>query len=468
MDQGKVKAAILSIAIICGAVTPAFAKGAAETGDKAALSAMEQKLFFKTYSDEDQEARLARIEKRIFGDALTGDFAQRLEKVKVAVSPQVNPDGTVTGGGEQTATAAAPPPQARPSQPQSDPQSEMERARVAVMAAKEEEVAKLLAEGVDLWRQKRGPQAIERFEQVLRLDQHNSEAHFNMGVVYESANNLVEASASYHKATEENPNNKDYRDAVTAVEKKLSARKKTDDKAGEIRVLAEDAAAAYKRQEYFSALDLYKQLDAKAPNKALVKYNIGTLYFVTKNFVDALAYYKMALKLEPKEPRYQQAVQQLSANLKQSEDQQKQSDQQWSQYQAATGGPGLDGKPAKQPKANKKQKVANAPPQQAPQQQQQPQQPMMTNAVSPAQAQDFMSGIGIIAKPSHEGLTIVTIGMASRAARVGLQPGDLIKAIDGNIVKNLSEANQILSRKQQGAPVQLMIQRANQMGQFSL
>ncbi len=464
MDQGKIKATILSIAIIFGAIGPAWAKGA-ETGDKALLATLEQKLFFKSYPDEDVEARLARIEKRVFGDAMQGDFAQRLEKVKGAVAPQVNPDGTMSGGGEPATVSVAPPVQQQKRQPE-NPQSDMERARIAVMAAKEEEVAKLLAEGVEMWRQKRGPQAIERFEQVLRLDQHNAEALFNLGVVYESANSLIEASTSYHRAAEENPNNKDYRDAVNAVEKKLAARKKTDDKQGEIRVLAEDAAAAYKRQEYFSALDLYKQLDAKAPNKALVKYNIGTLYFVTKNYVDALAYYKMALKLEPKEPRYQTAVQQLSANLQQGQEQQKQVDQQWAQYQAATGGPGLNGKPAKQKKP--KDSAPAKQQQQQPQPQQPQQQQPLTSAVNPAQTQDFMASIGIIAKPTHEGLSIVTIGIASRASHVGLLQGDLIKAVDGNIVKSVAEMNQILSRKQPGAPVQLMIQRANQMGQFSL
>ncbi len=458
MDKGKVKALFLTVAIICSASVPVFAKGA-ESGDKATLGAMEQKLFFKSYSDDDNEARLARIEKRIFGDAVPGDFGQRLERARAAVGPQINPDGTMTGAPSEP-VAVAPPPQ--PVQ-KPDPQAEMERAKIAVMAAREEEVAKLLAEGVEQWRQKRGPQAIERFEQVLRLDPHNSEAHFNLGVVYESANNLVEASASYHKAAEENPNNRDYVEAVAAVEKKLSARKKSDDKAGELRVLAEDAAAAYKRQEYFSALDLYKQLDAKAPNKALVKYNIGTLYFVTKNYTDALTYYKQALKLEPKEPRYQQAVQQLSANLKAGEEAQKQSDQQWQQYQQATGGVGMDGKPTKPPKKDKKS--GGQPP---PQQQQPPQQNYMAQAVQPAQNIDFMAGIGIIAKPSHEGLQIVQIGIASRAAHVGLQQGDVIKAVDGNVVRSMSDANQILSKKQQGAPVQLMIQRANQMGQFSL
>ncbi len=112
MDQGKVKASILTIvisSIICGAWLPAFSKGA-ETGDKAVLAAMEQKLFFKSYADEDNEARLARIEKRIFGDAVPGDFAQRLEKVKAAVAPQVNPDGTTTGVAEPVASAAQPPP----------------------------------------------------------------------------------------------------------------------------------------------------------------------------------------------------------------------------------------------------------------------------------------------------------------------------------------------------------------------
>lgn len=458
-DFPRIKLLVLSLAIIFGANAPVLAKATAETGDKATLGAMEEKLFFKTYAEDDQEARLARIEKRIFGDAVPGDFNERLQRAKAAVAPQLNPDGTMTGGGEQTASAAPPAQHSKKQQQQAapDPQAEMERAKVAVMAAKEEEEAKLLSDGVELWRHKQGPQAIEKFEQVLRLDPHNAEAHFNLGVVYESANNLVEASASYHRAAEENPNNKDYNDAIAAVDKKLAARKKTDDKAGEIRVLAEDAAAAFKRQEYFSALDLYKQLDAKAPNKALVKYNIGTLYFVTKNYTDALVYYKAALKLEPKEQRYQTAVQQLSANMKQNEEQQKQSTEQWTQYQIATGQtapPPQNGKAPKQPKPPKEKAPKN--------------QQFSGQAVNPAQNFDYMSGIGIIAKPAHDGLQIVTIGIASRASKVGLQQGDLIKAVDGTMVKNLAEANQILSRKQQGAPVNLMIQRQNQMGQFQL
>jgi S1-C subfamily serine protease len=157
-------------------------------------------------------------------------------------------------------------------------------------------------------------------------------------------------------------------------------------------------------------------------------------------------------------------VQQLSANLKAGEEAQKQSDQQWQQYQQATGGVGLDGKQTKPAKKDKKA-LAQQPQQQRPPQQQ---QQYMAPAIQPAQNTDFMANIGIIAKNGHEGLQIVQIGIASRAAHVGLQQGDVIKAVDGNIVKSTSDANQILSKKQQGAPVQLMIQRANQMGQFSL
>ncbi len=108
------------------------------------------------------------------------------------------------------------------------------------------------------------------------------------------------------------------------------------------------------------------------------------------------------------------------------------------------------------------------PQQMQPQQMPPQQQGYAAPPVQPAQNIDFMAGIGIIAKPAHDGLQIVQIGIASRAAHVGLQQGDLIKAVDGNIVKSTADANQILSRKQQGAPVMLMIQRANQMGQFNL
>jgi serine protease Do len=92
----------------------------------------------------------------------------------------------------------------------------------------------------------------------------------------------------------------------------------------------------------------------------------------------------------------------------------------------------------------------------------------MNNVLTPGGPADPMAGIGISAKSGHDGLVITNIGLASRALKVGLQQGDIIKAVDGTVVKNTSEMNQALSRKPAGAPVQLIIQRQKQIGTFTL
>jgi tetratricopeptide (TPR) repeat protein len=538
----QLNSAILTFVIACCAGAPGLAK-VTESGDKATLSQLEQRLFFKTYADESIDARLVRLEKQVFGDQAEGDFKERLERVKTAIGPQPAPDGTTPGQG----SASSNPQPTAP--PVDDKAAAIERAKISVMQAKEDEVQKLLADGVELWRQKKGPEAIDRFEQVVRLDPHNAEAHFNLGIVYESANNLVEAAASYKRASEEFPANKEYQDAIAAVDKKLKGRAKSDDLHGELRVLAEDAAAAYKRKEYFSAIDLYKQLDQKVPNQALVKYNIGTIYFVMNNYSDALEYYKMALKLKPNEPKYQQAVQQLSVNLKKSEEARAKVDAQWAAAESQP--PQQQMQPPQQQMQPPQQQMQPPqqqmqppqqqmqppqqqmqppqqqmqppqqqmqppqqqmqPPQQQmqpPQQQMQPPQQQMqpprqsqqqVPILSPQQLkqqfqkqlsqppqqqmrqppnnvppppnikpQDLMSSIGIIGKSTHDGVRITTIGIASRAAKIGLQQGDIIKAVDGTVVKSTSDVNLILSGKQLGAPVQLTIQRNKQMAQVVL
>jgi len=484
MGQGK-QLIIVALALSLFVTPSCFAAGT-ESGAKAVLAAMEQKLFFKVYNDDELENRLARIEKRVYGDATAGDFNERLERVRAVAAPQVNPDGTVSG--EQT-PAAPEQPQVSPEEAaRAEKEAAAQRAKVAAMAAKEEEVAKLLAEGVESFRQKKASEALEKFKQVVRLDPHNAEALFNMGVAYESINKLAEASTSYRQAQEENPNNPDYQEAVSAVDKKLKGRGGVDKgPKGPLSILAEDAAAAFKRGEYFSAIDLYKQLDEQAPNQHLVKYNLGTLYFATKNYMVALEYYQAALKLKPGEPRYQKAVEQLSASLGDSHQAQRQVDQAWDKreaeekaYAARTAGRGqqpmqqqpmqqqpMQQQPMQQPqqqaansgkqKKQKPPKVASA-----------PQQPAANNVLTASGAQDPMSGIGINAKSGHDGLVITNIGLASRALKVGLQQGDIIKAVDGLVVKSTGEMNQILSKKPPGASVQLIIQRAKQIGTFTL
>ncbi|MBA3994947.1 MAG: hypothetical protein C0469_15620, partial [Cyanobacteria bacterium DS2.3.42] len=292
---------------------------------KQKLSALEQRLFFKTYEELDENARLKKIERRVFGEEMEGAIPVRLEKVATALGPQREPEGTVAGAAQQP---ASPPPAASLSQHEYDAEDAIEKAKLAVMAAKEAELQRLLAEGVGLWRNRQTSLATEKFEQVIRLDPNNAEAHFSMGIIYEAAGNYTEAYSSYKKASASRPDNKDYKNAIADVEKKSHSKDKVQGLSGELKMMAEDAAAAFKRNEYMTALDLYKQFEAKAPPQAHIKYNIGTIYLMMKNYQMALEYYKQAKKLKPSEPKYVQAVQQLEGNLKKDAAERKQAEKQ--------------------------------------------------------------------------------------------------------------------------------------------
>jgi tetratricopeptide (TPR) repeat protein len=290
---------------------------------KETLNAIEQKMFFKNYSDESDESRLARLEKQLFGESMVGPFQARLSRVVGASAPQANPDGSMSGmssGQPSGTTSSSSAPSAADLKARADDerQAAMERAKIAVAAAREEQTNKLIETGVTLWRAKRGTEALQYFEQALKTDPHNASALYYAGIVYESKKSYSEALAAYRKASNEDPGNRDYSDAVMAVQKLMNSRPAVDPRQAEIGKLASEAGDAYKRGEYLSALDLYKQLDQKAPNQPLVKYNLGTLYLHAGQYQTALEYFEMAVKLRPTDQKFQQAYQQLKANVDKS------------------------------------------------------------------------------------------------------------------------------------------------------
>jgi len=430
------------LSIFLSLTTPLQSAGAASNSsqDLSVITQLEQRLFFQTYANEQLESRLDRLEKRVFGDVIGGSVEERLSRLSPAAGPQVNPDGLVSSPvpeeDKTTKPAAAQP--VSPSAPAANSADSdaaerefaLERAKVSVLAAKEEEITQLLQAGVELWRARRGQEALEKFEQVVRLDPHNAEAHFSMGIIEESNGSLVEALASYRQAAQANPGNADYQSAISSAEKKLAAKQKVDAKQTETRLMAEDAMAAYKRGEYLSALDLYRQLDQKKPNQPLVQYNMGTIYLIIKQPERALQYFKQAKRLEPGNTQYADACQRLETALNQG---------------------GRQAQPVEaQPEPGRRSKATASASESAP------------------ASQSAMASYGILARNSSKGVVITTIGIASQASRAGLQKGDIIRAVDGSVVNSTSELNELLSRKSPGQPVQLMVQRDKMMAQVNL
>jgi tetratricopeptide (TPR) repeat protein len=422
-----------------GATANACRADSGTSGQSRTLEAVERKLFCQTYTEDDFENRLNRVEKRVFGQSIGGTLQQRLDRLTTVAQPQVEPGEVACGsqaspasGAQEAAQVPAEPTATASNSRQSRPTPDedecaIERARVSVMAAKEEEIRELLADGVNLWRAGRGQEAIQKFEQAIRLDPQNAEAHFSMGIIEETQGNLVEAASSYRLASKARPDHANYKAAIGAVEKKLASRQKVETDNADIRRLAEDAIAAYKRGEYLSALDLYKVLDQKTPNQHLVKYNIGTVYLVLKQPDRAIEYYKQARRLNPQESKYAEACEGLEVAISRNKAQLK---EQAKQYKEST--QGMQTAPAKQ-----------------------------TN-------QGPIATYGILGRSGSGGVVITTIGIASRASKIGIQQGDIIRAVDGTVVKNISDVNDILARKTPGAPVQMVIQRDNQLAQIVL
>lgn len=472
-------------------------------GESTQLKNMELKLFFKSYDDlEKPEQRLARIEKRIFGDAGDGNLSERISKLAAIVKPdEKKPDDVKPKSNPQQTTR----PQQQQQQTQTTQQQQdysqedaQEAARRRARQAKEEEVSQLQAEAIELWKARRGQEALDKFEQVLRLAPDYAEAHFSLGVIYEAKQDYVEALASYKRALELNPQRKDYREAVTLLEKKAKNQEVDQGQKAELKALAGQASAAYQRGEFQSALELYKDLDKRAPKEALVKFNIGTIYLALKNPVDALDYFKQAQKLKPDEPRYQEAVQRLGSNLGREQQARMASEQAWNQQEGGSsqnnGGRGKKNQNRNQQQFNPNQQQQQFNPNQQqqqfnPNQQQQQFNPnQQQQQFNPNQQQQQQNNaplfggnnlnsrgntppsaaFGILARGSNDGVEITAIGVGSKASRAGLLKGDIIRAVDGVVTNNMNDLNQVFGRKQPNEGVQLIIQRGGKIGQFVL
>ena len=283
------------------------------TSNAQTLEKLENWLFFATFPTESDEDRIKRLEERTFGEASSGDISERLKKLDELLSER-----------QKEKEAANPPPSSSPSsssaektpaaQPDTapDPAREAElakeRERIRVQAAREREMEDLLREASKLFRAHRQQEALEQFEQVLRLDPQNAEANFSIGIIKESQGKLKEAKQHYSIASQKDPGNKDYTDAIAAVTKRIN----TVDPS---KALEDKATQAFKNADYITAVNLFKQIDDKNPKQANIKYGLGTTYLMMKNYFNALENFKIAYQLEPNNEKYAKAFNELSAEM---------------------------------------------------------------------------------------------------------------------------------------------------------
>jgi tetratricopeptide (TPR) repeat protein len=286
--------------------------------NQSTLVELEQHFFFRTYPDKSVSDRLSHLEKEAFGQAMTGTDSERLARLTALPiahdAPATSSQPTSVSSKPSSNAAVNPVNQASGSLDESTI-SAIEEAHSQLANAKQQEVNAILAAGVNLWRAGRGQEAREKFEECQKLDSHNAEAYYSLGIIDESYGALSEALSSYQRAQQINPDNTEYSDAVAQVQKKISAWSNLDSRRVQLRTISAAALNAFTHSDYDRALDLYLALDEKAPNQALIKYNIGTIYLLQKHEEEALKYFQKAKELAPLEDRYVLAYQRLKEKL---------------------------------------------------------------------------------------------------------------------------------------------------------
>jgi len=307
---------------------------------------------------------------------------------------------------------------------QTDDNYDSEEQKLKAKAARDSQINSLLSDAISLYKQKKFNDAIDLFNQVIRLDPENAAAHFSLGIALHANKDVAGAANQYQIAHDLEPNNNEYQQAALNAKKKLDDQNRVQFEESKKQLLTTQAAEAFKQGQYDQALSLYQELEKQQPHLAFAKYNIGTIYLIQKKPDDALSYYKEAHKLEPDNKQYEESLQKLKLSIKEAEEAKKQQEL-------------VDSKSNKS-KGAKNKKVK----------------------------QNYIAYCGLRVKSSKEGVFVEAILTGSRAGQAGLHPGDVIKVIDGRPIKKEAQLEEMLESKPFGQKFQLLVVRGNQTGQI--
>ena len=372
-----------------------------------AIDDVENQLFFRQYDGEAETARLARIENYIFGQTYSDSIENRIARIKTSVPANQNAAAATPQNSVSKNSWAPQPANSAPvSQPNNDDGTDMQNRQVQVMAARANQVNTLLSQAVSLYRQKQFKEAIDLFEQVIRLDPQNAPAHFSLGIALEANGEADEAASEYSQAATIDPENKDYQQATQNLKNKQERESKTKIEDSKWQALASQAADALKNGQFDQALVMYKQLVEKDPHQPLYQYNLGTIYLMLKQPNEALPHYKTAHKLEPTNTVYEQSLLKLEQSLKEVKE--------------------------------AKEKIAKQ--------------------NSPKKI-DLYANFGLEVRSSNLGVMVKKLKPRWRAAQAGLYPEDIIKTVDGTMVNSVSQLEQLLGNKPIGQRFQMAIVR---------
>lgn len=164
-------------------------------------------------------------------------------------------------------------------------------AEAAIRAAKtiegeRSEARDYLEKGRQFYRKDEDAQAVEAFQQALKLDPELAEAHFRLGLTYDTLGQEQEAEAAYKKAVE-------------TYKKYLSIDGNNDDAEGHYN-LGQTYAGLH---VYTEAVREYRQATRLKPDDPAIHYDLGLALMRLAQYDEASKAFARSLELDPENYR---------------------------------------------------------------------------------------------------------------------------------------------------------------------
>jgi Flp pilus assembly protein TadD len=186
-----------------------------------------------------------------------------------------------------------------------------------------------LQQATMLYQQGRTDEAETAFKHVLSLDSKNADAYYNLGVIAESKNDLTTASKNYSRASQINPGDSDFAEAVRAVQSKISEQNnlanrsreqekqaatmaQSDRDKDQLKAMVADSQTAFKAGNFVKAVSGLQAVANRAPNDPDVQYALAQAYRGAGNMAGARSALNRAISLDPQNQLYLVALNELN------------------------------------------------------------------------------------------------------------------------------------------------------------
>jgi len=182
--------------------------------------------------------------------------------------------------------------------------------------------------GLALSRQKKYPEATAAFKEAVRLDPSNTFYHNRLGRAFSKQRKYAEAAAAYKEAIRLEPNNefshnglgmafygqKKYAEAVAAYKEAVRLNPNNAEYHAEYHNNLGDALSRQKK--YAEAAAAYKEAVRLKPSNAKYRNLLGDVFYQQKMYAEAIEAFKEAVRLKPHVKSYQQNLEKALKAMK--------------------------------------------------------------------------------------------------------------------------------------------------------